>query len=168
MCSGLPDRAWIFYSNFADPNFFIPVCWWKNILFYKIQKDRPKNFGLKTMLGDKKNCFHVGIFVYGKWPGLLGTSQVLGCNGTSFFRRFPSILLWPPPPARLKLSSDPVLRYQGKSTLAAFQKEGQWKIFKKKKRMRTIANSGKQPFTQGPYGEGRSPRLAPKKVKCSE
>ena len=33
----------------------------KNIVSYQKQKDKPKSFGLRTKLEDKKNGFHVGI-----------------------------------------------------------------------------------------------------------
>ena len=33
----------------------------KNIVSYQKQKDKPKNFGLRTKLEDKKNGFYAGI-----------------------------------------------------------------------------------------------------------
>ena len=43
------------------PIFLFPFVDKKKTLFHKVQKDWPENFGLRTMLGDKKNGCHIGI-----------------------------------------------------------------------------------------------------------
>ena len=85
----------------------------------------PKNFVLRTILEDKKNGFHVGIVSLQQMIWALRDQSMFRVQQDPFlWKIFINISLWSRSPGRLKLLSDPVLWYQRKFILTAFQDAG--------------------------------------------